>query len=292
MNGQGETRQDRSGSPRKTERRRGRRGHASGFGYRQSARSCCSRIRAPSTIGRSFLWRLLPVHALVVERVEVAAEIRPMLELEVAQWELLLAGSQFAGISDRGERGRREGSGDNRRRRQLRGHPAGTAFPENGSRRRWRERFGGGAVRGLSIRLQGRLEQWKTGGKGIAHPRRLARPRGRASGRREYRVGSRRPRDRGRFEGDSTTRAPWVIAPDGGKVVARTVTSTSFEARRMLDATARGWLEADWPIGATRWFSRRLAGRRIGMNLAVYGLGPTSRRKWIRGAISELVRGR
>jgi len=165
----------------------------------------------------------LAVHDAVVE---VAAEIRPMLELKWPN-DLLLAGAKFAGILIEGEGREEEGAVTIGVGVNCAAHPAGTAFPATDLAVSGARVSAAALFAALSIKMPGRLAQ-SNRGKGFATIRAdwLARAAGLGE---NIRVALADREIAGRFEGLDDTGALVLIAPDGGKVVVAAGDVTSFE---------------------------------------------------------------
>jgi BirA family biotin operon repressor/biotin-[acetyl-CoA-carboxylase] ligase len=155
----------------------------------------------------------LAVHDAVVE---VAPEVRPMLELKWPN-DLLLSGAKFAGILIEGEGKEDEGAVAIGIGVNCTAHPAGAAFPAT-------DLAAGGArvtaatlFAALSVKMQGRLAQWNSGS-GFATIRAdwLARAAGLGE---SIRVGLADRELTGRFEGLDDAGCLVLIAPDGAKAV-------------------------------------------------------------------------
>src|ERR1700730_11480071 len=161
--------------------------------------------------------------------VEVAPEIRPMLELKWPN-DLLLAGAKFAGILIEGEGKEEEGAVAVGIGVNCTAHPAGTAFPAT-------DLVAGGAsvsaaalFAALSVKMLGRLAQWNRGN-GFATIRAdwLARAAGLGE---NIRVGLADRELAGRFEGLDDAGCLVLIAPDCGKVVVAAGDLISFAGSR------------------------------------------------------------
>jgi BirA family transcriptional regulator, biotin operon repressor / biotin---[acetyl-CoA-carboxylase] ligase len=155
----------------------------------------------------------LAVHDAVVE---VAPEVRPMLELKWPN-DLLLSGAKFAGILIEGEGKEEEGAVAIGIGVNCTAHPAGAAYPAT-------DLAAGGArvtaatlFAALSVKMQGRLAQWNSGN-GFATIR--ADWLARAAGLGETIHIALADRElSGRFEGLDDAGCLVLIAPDGAKTV-------------------------------------------------------------------------
>jgi BirA family transcriptional regulator, biotin operon repressor / biotin---[acetyl-CoA-carboxylase] ligase len=168
----------------------------------------------------------LALHDAVVE---VAPEIRPLLELKWPN-DLLLSGAKFAGILIEGEGREEEGAVAIGIGVNCTAHPAGTAFPAT-------DLAAGGAgvsaaalFAALTVKMPGRLAQWNRGG-GFATIRAdwLARAAGLGE---NIRVGLADREVAGRFEGLDESGCLVLLAPDGGKEVVAAGDVISFGASR------------------------------------------------------------
>jgi BirA family transcriptional regulator, biotin operon repressor / biotin---[acetyl-CoA-carboxylase] ligase len=155
----------------------------------------------------------LAVHDAVVE---VAPEVRPMLELKWPN-DLLLSGAKFAGILIEGEGQEEEGAVAIGIGVNCTAHPAGAAYPAT-------DLAAGGArvtaatlFAALSVKMQGRLAQWNSGN-GFATIRAdwLARAAGLGE---SIRIALADRELTGRFEGLDDAGCLVLIAPDGAKTV-------------------------------------------------------------------------
>jgi BirA family transcriptional regulator, biotin operon repressor / biotin---[acetyl-CoA-carboxylase] ligase len=161
--------------------------------------------------------------------VEVAPEIKPMLELKWPN-DLLLSGAKLAGILIEGE-GREEdgavaiGIGIN-----CTAHPAGTAYPATDLAARGASVSPAALLAALSVKMPGRLAQWNRGN-GFATIRTdwLARAAGLGAG---IRIGLADRELAGRFEGLDEAGCLVLIAPDGAKAVVAAGDVISFESSR------------------------------------------------------------
>jgi BirA family biotin operon repressor/biotin-[acetyl-CoA-carboxylase] ligase len=168
----------------------------------------------------------LAVHDAVVE---VAPEVRPMLELKWPN-DLLLAGSKFAGILIEGEGSEEEGAVAVGVGINCSAHPAETPYPATNLA------AGGASVAAaelfaaLSIKMPGRLAQWN-GGNGFATIRTdwLARAAGLGE---NIRVGLADREIAGRFEGLDEAGCLVLIGPDGGKAAVTAGDVISFGGSR------------------------------------------------------------
>jgi BirA family biotin operon repressor/biotin-[acetyl-CoA-carboxylase] ligase len=168
----------------------------------------------------------LALHDAVVE---VAPEIRPMLELKWPN-DLLLSGAKFAGILIEGEGREEEGAVAIGIGVNCAAHPAGAAYPAT-------DLAAGGAgvsaavlFAALTVKMPGRLAQWNRGS-GFATVR--ADWLSRAAGLGEnIRVGLADREVAGRFEGLDESGCLVLISPDGGKTVVAAGDVISFGASR------------------------------------------------------------
>jgi BirA family biotin operon repressor/biotin-[acetyl-CoA-carboxylase] ligase len=168
----------------------------------------------------------LALHDAVVE---VASEIRPMLQLKWPN-DLLLSGAKFAGILIEGEGREEEGAVAIGIGVNCTAHPAGTAYPAT-------DLVAGGAsvaaaalFAALSVKMPGRLAQWNRGN-GFATIRAdwLARAAGLGE---NIRVGLADREVAGRFEGLDDAGCLVLVAPDGGKEVVAAGDVISIGASR------------------------------------------------------------
>jgi BirA family transcriptional regulator, biotin operon repressor / biotin---[acetyl-CoA-carboxylase] ligase len=168
----------------------------------------------------------LALHDAVVE---VAPEIRPMLQLKWPN-DLLLSGAKFAGILIEGEGREEEGAVAIGIGVNCTAHPAGTAYPAT-------DLVAGGAsvaaaalFAALSVKMPGRLAQWNRGN-GFATIRAdwLARAAGLGE---NIRVGLADREIAGRFEGLDEAGCLVLVAPDGGKAVVAAGDVVSIGASR------------------------------------------------------------
>ncbi|HEY6257256.1 MAG TPA: biotin--[acetyl-CoA-carboxylase] ligase [Xanthobacteraceae bacterium] len=169
----------------------------------------------------------LAVHDAVVE---VAADIRPMLELKWPN-DLLLAGGKCAGILIEGEGGEPAeeaaagvavGIGVN-----CVAHPPDAAYPATDLATHGAAVSAATLFAALSVKMPGRLAQWNHGN-GFATIRAdwLARAAGLGE---NIRVRLAEGEVSGRFDALDDTGALVLIAPDGGKVVVAAGDVVSFE---------------------------------------------------------------
>jgi BirA family biotin operon repressor/biotin-[acetyl-CoA-carboxylase] ligase len=168
----------------------------------------------------------LAVHDAVVE---VAPEIKPMLELKWPN-DLLLAGAKFAGILIEGEGGEEEGAVAIGIGINCTAHPAGTAFPATDLAAGGASVSAAALFAALSVKMLGRLAQWNRGN-GFATIRAdwLARAAGLGE---NIRVGLADRELAGRFEGLDDDGCLVLIAPDGAKAVVAAGDVISFESPR------------------------------------------------------------
>jgi len=168
----------------------------------------------------------LAVHDAVVE---VAPEIRPMLELKWPN-DLLLSGAKFGGILIEGEGIEEEGAVAIGIGINCTSHPAEAAYPATDLAAGGASVSAAALFAALSVKMPGRLAQWNRGN-GFATIRAdwLARAAGLGE---SIRV---RLADRelaGRFEGLDDAGCLVLIAPDGGKVIVAAGDVLSFEGSR------------------------------------------------------------
>jgi BirA family biotin operon repressor/biotin-[acetyl-CoA-carboxylase] ligase len=168
----------------------------------------------------------LAVHDAVVE---VAPQIRPMLELKWPN-DLLLSGAKFAGILIEGEGREEEGAVAIGIGINCAAHPAGATYPATDLAAGGASVTAAALFAALSVKMPGRLAQWNRG-KGFATIRAdwLARAAGLGE---NIRIGLADRELAGRFEGLDDTGALVLIAPDGGKVVVAAGDVISFEGSR------------------------------------------------------------
>ena len=164
----------------------------------------------------------LAVHDAIVE---VAPEIRPMLELKWPN-DLLLSGAKFAGILIEGEGGEAAGAVAIGIGVNCTAHPAGAAFPAT-------DLSVGGArvtatalLAALSVKMPGRVAQWNRGN-GFATIRAdwLARAAGLGE---SIRVALADRELAGRFEGIDDSGCLVLIGPDGSETVVAVGDVISF----------------------------------------------------------------
>jgi BirA family biotin operon repressor/biotin-[acetyl-CoA-carboxylase] ligase len=168
----------------------------------------------------------LAVHDAVVE---VAPEIRPMLELKWPN-DLLLSGAKFSGILIEGEGSEEEGAVAIGIGINCTAHPAAAAYPAT-------DLAAGGVnvsattlFAALSVKMPGRLAQWNLGnGFGTIRADWLARAAGIGE---DIRVGLADRELAGRFEGLDEAGCLVLIAPDGAKVVIAAGDVISFAGSR------------------------------------------------------------
>ena len=168
----------------------------------------------------------LAVHDAVVE---VAPEIRPMLELKWPN-DLLLSGAKFAGILIEGEGIEEDGAVAIGIGINCTAHPADAAYPAT-------DLAAGGAsvsaealFAALSVKMPGRLAQWNRGN-GFATVRTdwLSRAAGLGE---TIRVALADRELAGRFEGLDDAGCLVLTAPDGAKTVVAAGDLISFEGSR------------------------------------------------------------
>ena len=168
----------------------------------------------------------LAVHDAVVE---VAPEIRPMLELKWPN-DLLLSGAKFAGILIEGEGREEEGAVAIGIGINCTAHPAGTAYPATDLAAGGASVSAAALFAALSVKMPGRLAQWNRGN-GFATIRAdwLARAAGLGE---NIRVALADRELAGRFEGLDNAGCLVLIAPDGAKAVVAAGDVISFEGSR------------------------------------------------------------
>jgi BirA family biotin operon repressor/biotin-[acetyl-CoA-carboxylase] ligase len=168
----------------------------------------------------------LAVHDAVVE---VAPEIRPMLELKWPN-DLLLSGAKFAGILIEGEGSEEEGAVAIGIGINCTAHPAGAAYPATDLAAGGANVSAAALFAALSVKMPGRLAQWNLGN-GFATIRAdwLARAAGLGE---NIRVGLADRELTGRFEGLDDAGCLVLVAPDGGKVVVAAGDVISFAGSR------------------------------------------------------------
>jgi BirA family biotin operon repressor/biotin-[acetyl-CoA-carboxylase] ligase len=155
----------------------------------------------------------LAVHDAVVE---VAPEVRPMLELKWPN-DLLLSGAKFAGILIEGEGKEEEGAVAIGIGVNCTAHPAGAAYPATDLATGGARVTAATLFAALSVKMQGRLAQWNSGN-GFATIR--ADWLARAAGLGETIHIALADRElSGRFEGLDDAGCLVLIAPDGAKTV-------------------------------------------------------------------------
>jgi len=168
----------------------------------------------------------LAVHDAVVE---VAPEIRPMLELKWPN-DLLLSGAKFGGILIEGEGIEEEGAVAIGIGINCTSHPAEAAYPATDLAAGGASVSAAALFAALSVKMPGRLAQWNRGN-GFATIRAdwLARAAGVGE---NIRVGLADGELAGRFEGLDDAGCLVLIAPDGGKVIVAAGDVLSFEGSR------------------------------------------------------------
>jgi BirA family transcriptional regulator, biotin operon repressor / biotin---[acetyl-CoA-carboxylase] ligase len=168
----------------------------------------------------------LAVHDAVVE---VAPEIRPMLELKWPN-DLLLAGAKFAGILIEGEGKEEEGAVAIGIGINCTAHPAGTSYPATDLAAGGASVTAAALFAALSVKMPGRLAQWNRGN-GFATIRAdwLARAAGLGE---SIRIGLADRELIGRFEGLDDAGCLVLIAPDGAKTVVAAGDVISFAGSR------------------------------------------------------------
>src|SRR6202790_5128189 len=148
--------------------------------------------------------------------VEVAPEVRPMLELKWPN-DLLLSGAKFAGILIEGEGSEEEGAVAIGIGVNCTAHPAGAAYPATDLAACGARVTAATLFAALSVKMQGRLAQWNSGN-GFATIR--ADWLARAAGLREsIRIALADRELTGRFEGLDDAGCLVLIAPDGAKTL-------------------------------------------------------------------------
>jgi BirA family biotin operon repressor/biotin-[acetyl-CoA-carboxylase] ligase len=155
----------------------------------------------------------LAVHDAVVE---VAPEIRPMLELKWPN-DLLLSGAKFAGILIEGEGAEAAGAVAIGIGVNCTAHPAGAAYPATDLAAGGAHVTAAALLAALSVKMPGRVAQWN-GGNGFATIRAdwLARAAGLGE---NIRVALADRELAGRFEGLDDSGCLVLIAPDGSETV-------------------------------------------------------------------------
>jgi BirA family biotin operon repressor/biotin-[acetyl-CoA-carboxylase] ligase len=155
----------------------------------------------------------LAVHDAVVE---LAPEIRPMLELKWPN-DLLLSGAKVAGILIEGEGREEEGAVAIGIGINCTAHPAEAAYPATDLAAGGASVTAAALLAALSVKMSGRLAQWNSGN-GFATIRAdwLARAAGIGE---TIRVGLADRELAGRFEGLDDAGGLVLVAPDGGKTV-------------------------------------------------------------------------
>jgi BirA family transcriptional regulator, biotin operon repressor / biotin---[acetyl-CoA-carboxylase] ligase len=168
----------------------------------------------------------LAVHDAVVE---VAPEVRPMLELKWPN-DLLLSGAKFAGILIEGEGSEEEGAVAIGIGINCTAHPAEAVYPATDLAAGGAQVSAAALFAALSVKMPGRLAQWNLGN-GFATIRAdwLARAAGLGK---NIRVGLADRELAGRFEGLDDDGCLVLIAPDGGKVVVAAGDVISFAGSR------------------------------------------------------------
>ena len=168
----------------------------------------------------------LAVHDAVVE---LAPEIRPMLELKWPN-DLLLAGAKFAGILIEGEGKEEEGAVAIGIGINCAAHPADAAFPATDLTTGGFDVSPAALFAALSVKMLGRLAQWN---RGNAFATIRADWLARAAGLDQtIRVSLPDRELTGRFEGLDDCGGLILMAPDGGKVVVAAGDVISFEGSR------------------------------------------------------------
>jgi BirA family biotin operon repressor/biotin-[acetyl-CoA-carboxylase] ligase len=168
----------------------------------------------------------LAVHDAVVE---VAPEIRPMLELKWPN-DLLLSGAKFAGILIEGEGIEEEGAVAIGLGINCTAHPADAAYPATDLAAGGTSVSAAALFAALSVKMPGRLAQWNRGN-GFATIRTdwLSRAAGLGE---TIRVALADRELAGRFEGLDDAGCLVLIAPDGAKTVVAAGDLISFEGSR------------------------------------------------------------
>jgi BirA family biotin operon repressor/biotin-[acetyl-CoA-carboxylase] ligase len=168
----------------------------------------------------------LAVHDAVVE---VAPEIRPMLELKWPN-DLLLSGAKFGGVLIEGEGREEEGAVAIGIGVNCAAHPADAAFPATDLAAGGASVSAAALFAALSVKMPGRLAQWnRSNGFATVRADWLARAAGLGE---TIRVALAERELTGRFEGLDDTGGLVLIAPDGGKVVVAAGDVISFEGSR------------------------------------------------------------
>jgi BirA family biotin operon repressor/biotin-[acetyl-CoA-carboxylase] ligase len=168
----------------------------------------------------------LAVHDAVVE---LAPEIRPMLELKWPN-DLLLSGAKFAGILIEGEGREEEGAVAIGIGVNCTAHPAGAAFPATDLAAGGASVSAAALFTALSVKMPGRLAQWNSGnGFGTIRADWLSRAAGLGE---SIRVGLADREVAGRFEGLDDAGCLVLIAPDGGKTIVAAGDVVSIGASR------------------------------------------------------------
>jgi len=168
----------------------------------------------------------LAVHDAVVE---VAPEIRPMLELKWPN-DLLLSGAKFAGILIEGEGIEEDGAVAIGIGINCTAHPADAAYPATDLAAGGASVSAAALFAALSVKMPGRLAQWNRGN-GFATVRTdwLSRAAGLGE---TIRVALADRELAGRFEGLDDAGCLVLTAPDGAKTVVAAGDLISFEGSR------------------------------------------------------------
>src|ERR1700681_4605447 len=168
----------------------------------------------------------LAVHDAVVE---VAPEIRPMLELKWPN-DLLLSGAKFAGILIEGEDREEEGAVAIGIGINCTAHPTGAAYPATDLAAGGASVSAAALFAALSVKMPGRLAQWNRGNRfGTIRADWLARAAGLGE---NITLGLADPELTRRFEGLDDAGCLVLIALDGSKTVIAAGDVISFAGSR------------------------------------------------------------